>query len=181
MRLVFLGAPGAGKGTQAKILAEQWQITHISCGDILRRAIAEKTSLGIQAQVYVDVGELVPDILVIAIIRELFERPDIKQGWILDGFPRNLSQALALEELLQESGQPYDWVINFEVSTKILIQRMLARDRLDDSPITIRRRLQVYQHQSIPLIEYYHNFSCLKSIDGNLSVSDVTRSLQELL
>ena len=181
MPLIFLGAPGAGKGTQAEIIAKKWQIPHISTGDILREAIAGKTSLGIQAQAYVASGELVPDILVMALMRERFGQPDLKRGWILDGFPRSLSQAQALEQLLSLVRQPYPRVVYFEVSTETLVQRMLGRGRLDDNEATIRRRLEVYQAETSPLIDYYRRRHCLKVIDGNLPISEVTNRLQEAL
>ncbi len=124
MRLIFLGPPGAGKGTQAKILASQWQIPHISTGDILREAIQGKTSLGIQAATYVEAGELVPDLLIMAIMRERFGREDVEKGWILDGFPRTLAQANALDQLLQIMRQPYGQVVYFEVPSDILVKRL---------------------------------------------------------
>jgi adenylate kinase len=181
MRLIFLGAPGAGKGTQADIIAKQWQIPHISTGEILRQAISGKTSLGIQAQAYVEAGELVPNILIMAIVSERFEKPDLKQGWILDGFPRNLFQAEALELLLESLKQPLHQVIYFQVSTEILVARMLARGRLDDNEHTIRRRLQVYRQEMAPVVNFYQQRRCLTNIDGSLAVAEVTSSLARSL
>ena len=179
MRLIFLGPPGAGKGTQATALANQWQIPHISTGDILRRAVASQTPLGLQAQAFMDRGELVPDTLVMQLMRQRFGLPDTRQGWILDGFPRNLSQAHALDELLEIVGQPYNQVINFEVSTDILIERMLGRGRRDDKEETIRRRLEVYRGQTAPLIAFYQRRRCLTEIDGNLAVTQVNKVLHD--
>jgi adenylate kinase len=181
MHLIFLGAPGVGKGTQSEILAAQWQIPHISTGDILRTAIAGKTSLGIQARAHVEAGELVPDILVMALMRERFGQPDLQHGWILDGFPRNLSQAQALEQLLSITGQPYPQVIYFEVPPELLVQRMLARGRSDDLETTIRRRLDVYRTETEPLIDYYRRRRCLKVVDGRGAVAEVSHRLQEIL
>ena len=181
MQLIFLGAPGAGKGTQAKLLAQQEQIAHISTGDILREAIAGKTSLGIQAQAHVDAGELVPDILVMAIMRERLGQPDTERGWILDGFPRSVSQAQALDELLSILNQPHPQVVYFDVDSEVLVKRMLGRGRLDDNEETIRRRLEVYQAQTAPLIDFYQRRNCLKTVDGNLSVAEVTTSLHSEL
>lgn len=179
MRLIFLGPPGAGKGTQASTLAKQWEIPHISTGDILRQAIAGKTSLGIQAQAHVDAGELVPDILIMALMRERFGKADMQIGWILDGFPRNLSQALALEQLLSIMGQSHPQVVNFEVSFEVLVERMLQRGRQDDNEPTIRRRLEVYQSETSPLIAFYQRRRCLKTVDGNLPVAEVNHLLQQ--
>jgi adenylate kinase len=179
MQLIFLGPPGAGKGTQASTLAEQWEIPHISTGDILRQAIAGKTSLGIRAQAHVDAGELVPDILIMALMRERFGQSDLARGWILDGFPRNLSQAHALEELLLIMRQSHYQVVNFEVSAEVLVERMLQRGRQDDNEQTIRRRLEVYQAETSPLIAFYQRRRCLKTVDGNLSVPEVNRLLQQ--
>lgn len=181
MQFVFLGPPGAGKGTQASILAKRWQILHISTGDILRNAIASKTSLGLQAQTHVEAGELVPDSLVMALMRDRFGQPDIKQGWLLDGFPRTVSQAHALDELLAIVRQPHPTVIYFEVDIELLVERMLTRGRLDDTEETIRRRLDVYREDTIPLVDFYRKRNCLKAINGGLPVSEVAQTLQESL
>jgi adenylate kinase len=181
MQLIFLGPPGAGKGTQAQILAEQLQIAHISIGDLLREAIAGKTSLGIQAQAHVHAGELVPNILVMATIEERLDKPDIKRGWILDGFPRTISQALALDKLLLKMNQPSPKVIYFDVNPKMLVKWMLERGRSDDNEKTIRRRLEVYQTETAPLIDFYQRRHCLKTINGNLSVAEVTDCLHSEL
>lgn len=181
MQFIFLGPPGAGKGTQASVLAGRWQIPHISTGDILRAAIAGKTSLGLQTRTHVEAGELVPDVLVMALIRERFGEPDVKQGWILDGFPRTLAQAEALDELLSIVRQPHPQVIYFEVLTESLVARMLARGRQDDTEATIRRRLEVYREETAPLIDFYEKRESLIKIDGNLAMSQVTLTLQESL
>ena len=178
MRLIFLGPPGAGKGTQAKILANQWQIPHISTGDILREAIQGKTSLGIQAATYVEAGELVPDLLIMAIMRERFGREDVEKGWILDGFPRTLAQANALDQLLQIMRQPYGQVVYFEVPSDVLVKRLLERGRVDDTEETIGRRLEIYQEQTTPLIDFYQRRHCLKTIEGNLPVSEINQRLE---
>ena len=181
MRLIFLGAPGAGKGTQAANLAQTWQIPHISTGDILRQAVADRTPLGVKAKSFMDAGELVPDTLVIALIEERLGQPDAGTGWILDGFPRNLVQADSLNALLERLEQPCDRAVYFDVETEALVERMLARGRKDDNEETIRRRLQVYREQTTPLIDFYHQQGCLAQIDGNRSVEEVTISLNEAL
>ena len=181
MGLIFLGPPGAGKGTQAAMLARELNIPHISTGDILRGAIANKTALGIKAQTYLEVGELVPDDLIMKLIRERLARPDAAKGWILDGFPRNLSQAKALEHLLHILQQPHPQIINFNVATESLILRMLHRGRKDDNEKVIRRRLEVYQDKTTPLITFYKQHYCLIDIDGNLTLEVVNQSIKEKL
>lgn len=181
MHLIFLGPPGAGKGTQAAILSEGWQIPHISTGDILRTAIAGKTALGIQAQKHVEDGELVPDVLIMALMRERFGQPDIASGWLLDGFPRTVAQAHGLEELLSICKQPYPKVIYLEVTPDKLVERMLGRGRLDDTEAVIRRRLAVYRKETIPLVDFYRKRQRLVTIDGDGAPDDVTYLLQESL
>ena len=181
MRLILLGPPGAGKGTQATFFAEKLKIPHISTGEILRQAIARQTSFGIQAQSHLEAGELVPDALIMALMRERLAKQDALVGWVLDGFPRNLSQAQALENILQVLGQSYPVIINLNVDTESLIRRMLQRGRQDDTENTIRRRLEVYQEKTTPLINFYQKRHCLINIDGNLSVAEVTGSLKNAL
>jgi adenylate kinase len=179
-RLIFLGPPGAGKGTQAQRLAAMLNIPHISTGEILRNAIAQGTSLGQKAQSYVDKGELVPDELLLDLIRDRLNQPDAKNGWILDGFPRNVNQASFLETLLQELNQNCD-CINLEVPDEVLLERLLARGRKDDSPETIRRRLEIYHHDTAPLIDFYRNRSVLKSVNGSRTMEEVTDSLKQVV
>lgn len=179
--LIFLGAPGSGKGTQAQFLAELFQISHISTGEILRQAIAEQTPLGQKAQSYVDKGELVPDDLILDLIRERLSQADAQKGWILDGFPRNVPQAKFLDQLLQEINQSVDYIINLEVPDQAIIERLLLRGRKDDSEDTIRRRLEVYQEKTEPLIDYYRLQSKLYSINGNRFPEEVTASLKDLV
>lgn len=181
MRLILLGPPGAGKGTQAALLAERWQIPHISTGEILRQAVADGTPLGIKAKSYMDNGELVPDTLVIDLIEERLQQPDTKRGWILDGFPRNLPQADALGKLLDAISQPCDRALNFEVPTDVLVARMLERGRQDDNETTIRRRLEVYLEQTAPAIEFYRQHGCLTVVDGNHFVEEIQQHLQATL
>ncbi|MEM6521355.1 MAG: adenylate kinase [Cyanobacteria bacterium P01_D01_bin.71] len=181
MQFIFLGPPGAGKGTQASVLADRWQIPHISTGDILRSAIAGKTSLGLQARTHVEAGELVPNILIMALVRERFGEPDMQQGWLLDGFPRTLAQAQALDELLAIVRQPHPQAIYFEVSPENLVARMLDRGRQDDTDATIRRRLEIYQADTAPLIDFYAKRECLIKIDGNRPPDEVAQTLQASL
>lgn len=178
VRLIFLGAPGAGKGTQATILAEACGIPHISTGDILRQAIANHTPLGQKAQDYVNQGELVPDSLILDLIRERLQHTDTSNGWILDGFPRNVNQAEFLSALLIELNQDCDFAINLEVSDDSLIERLLARGRKDDNRETIHRRLEVYRHQTAPVIDYYNKQHRLKTVDGDRPMNAITEDLK---
>jgi adenylate kinase len=180
-RLIFLGPPGAGKGTQAMILASLKQIPHISTGEILRAAVAGQTDLGIKAKEYMDRGELVPDQLVIGLIRERLGESDAKAGWILDGYPRNVAQANSLLELIVALNQALDQVVNLDVPDEILVQRLLSRGRKDDTEEVIRRRLEVYREQTAPLIEYYDSNQNLTTIDGNRSLEEVTTALKEIV
>ena len=180
-RLIFLGAPGAGKGTQAQTLALHWHIPHISTGDILRGAMKERSPLGVKAQSYVDRGELVPDQLLLDIMEERLSQPDAQSGWILDGFPRNVNQASFLEQLLQKLTQDSVRAINLDVPDEVLVSRLLGRGRADDTEEVIRRRLEVYREQTLPLIDFYRDRQQLMLIDGNQPLEKVTADLQELL
>ncbi|HEY9834935.1 MAG TPA: adenylate kinase [Stenomitos sp.] len=178
-RLIFLGPPGAGKGTQAQLLAGLLAIPHISTGDILRSAIAQATPLGQKAQSYMEKGELVPDELLLDLVRDRLQQPDTQKGWILDGFPRNVSQATFLEKLLQELNQTFDYAVNLDVPDEILMARLLGRGRHDDNEQTVRKRLEVYRSETEPVIGFYQERASLKVIDGDRSVEEVTQSLQQ--
>ena len=179
-RLIFLGPPGAGKGTQAQILSENHQIPHISTGDILRTSVAQETSLGKQAKDYMDKGELVPNGLMLDLIKERLSDEDTANGWILDGFPRNVDQAAFLEELLTELGQNSDCVLNLEVPDEVLVERLLSRKRKDDNESTIRRRLEIYHQNTVPVIEFYQQRN-LKTIDGDRTMEEVTKLLSQAI
>lgn len=179
VRLILLGPPGSGKGTQAQTLADLWQVPHISTGDLLRAAVASQASLGIEAQSYMDRGELVPDRIVIAMIQERLSQPDARQGWILDGFPRNVAQADSLTGLLEVINQAYDCTVNLDVPDQVLIARMLGRGRQDDNETTIRRRLEVYREQTLPLIHFYRDRQRLLSINGDAEVADITAAIAQ--
>jgi adenylate kinase len=182
--VIFLGPPGAGKGTQAQLLAELFKIPHISTGEILRQAIATSTPLGKEAQEYVDKGKLVPDRLIEDLIRERLAQNDSLKGWILDGFPRNVQQAVFLDELLKELGRDSNhmvYVVNLEVPQEVLLQRLLERKRKDDTEEIIRDRLSVYREQTEPLIQFYSTRGSLYSIDGNRPPEQVTALLKEIV
>lgn len=180
-RLIFLGPPGAGKGTQAQIMAEHLHIPHISTGDILRQAMKEQTPLGIKAQSYVDNGDLVPDQLVQDLVEERLKQPDAQSGWILDGFPRKVSQAAFLEELLQKTGQGGEKVVNLDAPDAIVVSRLLARGRKDDNEAVIRHRLEVYRNETAPLIDYYRDRHKLLTVNGDQSQAEVTHALKTTL
>jgi adenylate kinase len=180
-RLIFLGPPGAGKGTQALVLASLKQIPHISTGEILRAAVAGQTTLGVKAKGYMDRGELVPDQLVIDLIRERLGELDADAGWILDGYPRNVAQADSLAALVAELSQALDRVVNLDVPDEVLVDRLLSRGRKDDNEEVIRRRLEVYREQTAPLIKYYEAHQNLTTIDGNRSLEEVTAALKEIV
>ena len=185
-RLIFLGAPGAGKGTQAKILADSKGIPHISTGDILRAAVKSQTLLGLKAKEHMDAGNLVPDALVIEMIRDRLQEPDANQGWILDGFPRNEAQAGFLEDLLKDIQQSCDRAINLDVEDEVVVKRLMERGlesgRSDDSnEATIRNRLQVYRDQTAPLIEFYQARNLLVTVNGDQKMDTVTAALQSAL
>lgn len=178
VRLIFLGPPGAGKGTQAQILADVCNIPHISTGEILRQSISEQTTLGKRAQGYVDNGELVPDSLILDLIRVRLHQSDAANGWILDGFPRNVSQAEFLNSLLSELNQNCNFALNLEVPDSVLVGRLLGRGRKDDNEVTISRRLEVYREQTAPVIDFYEKQGSLKSVDGNQTAEEVTGALK---
>lgn len=184
-RLIFLGAPGAGKGTQAQLLAGSAGIPHISTGDILRAEVKEQTELGLKAKSYMDKGELVPDALILDMIRGRLSQDDASQGWILDGFPRNVSQAEFLDRLLTEIGQSYDLAINLSVPQERLVERLLNRatiqNRPDDTEDVIRRRLVVYEEQTAPLLDYYQHKGVFQDVDGDRDLTAVTDQLEALV
>jgi adenylate kinase len=179
-RLIFLGPPGAGKGTQAQTLAQAHHIPHISTGDILRAAVAQQSDLGKKAQSYMDKGELVPDQLILDLVEERLNQPDVGKGWILDGFPRTVTQATFLDNLLSQIHQSCDHVINFEVPDEVLVARLLGRGRKDDTEEVIRHRLYVYHQQTAPLIDFYQGRKQLVSVDGNQPVEAVNEKLNQI-
>lgn len=179
-KLIFLGPPGAGKGTQGKIVADQHGIPHISTGDILREAISNQTPLGIKAKTYMDKGDLVPDDLILELISERLQAEDAKDGWVLDGFPRNVSQADFLSDLLEKLDQKCNGVINLDVPDQVLMKRLLGRGRKDDNEETIANRLHVYREQTAPLIDYYQQHHLLKTVNGNRQLEEVSQELEAI-
>lgn len=177
-RLIFLGPPGAGKGTQAKVLADFLQVPHISTGDILRQAITDQTALGVKAQEYMDKGDLVPDQLVQDMVEERLQKSDAQKGWILDGFPRTVSQAVFLGSLLDRIQGDSERVVNLDAPDEIVVSRLLGRGRKDDSEDVIRYRLNVYRRDTAPLIQYYGDRQKLLTVNGNQSQEEVTSALK---
>ncbi len=182
IKVVFLGPPGAGKGTQAQIIAEKYGVPHISTGDILRAAVKEGTELGKLAKSYMDKGELVPDDIIIGIIKERLSQSDVKEkGFILDGFPRTLAQAEALDRMLEELSMPLDRVIYLNVDDEEIVKRLLSRGRADDTEEVIRNRLKVYREQTAPLIDYYAEKCLLAEVYGVGDIDEITRKIEEIL
>lgn len=182
LRIVLFGAPGSGKGTQAKKLVEAHGIPQISTGDLLRAAVAAGNELGNRAKAAMDAGELVADEVVIGMIHERLNAPDAVDGFILDGFPRSLPQARALDELLESLERPLHRVIHLEVENEEIVQRLLARGRADDHEDTIRNRLQVFDRQTQPLIEYYQQQNKFVAVAGSGELDQIHARIEaELL
>jgi adenylate kinase len=191
LNLVLFGPPGAGKGTQAKLLTEARGLPQLSTGDMLRAAIAAGTELGRNAKAIMDRGDLVSDDIVIGIIAERLDRPDAANGAVFDGFPRTIAQAEALDRLLESRGQKIDCAIELKVNDEALIQRsenrvkeMLAAGqapRADDTPETLRNRLGVYYRNTAPLIAYYRNQGKLQTVDGMAPIMEVAKEVAAVL
>ncbi|PXY32198.1 adenylate kinase [Prauserella muralis] len=171
-RVVLVGPPGAGKGTQAAALSARLGVPHISTGDLFRAHVSEQTPLGQEAKRYLDSGDLVPDSVTNEMVRERLADPDAKRGFLLDGFPRNTKQAEVLGEMLAEAGMALDAVIELQVAEDVLVERLLARGRTDDTEEVIRRRQQVYRSETAPLLEYYGDI--LVTVDGVGDVDEVS-------
>ena len=205
MNIVLLGAPGAGKGTQAQRLAD-YGVAHISTGDLLRAAVKARSELGVQAKVYMDAGQLVPDRLVIGLVKERLGQDDARRGFILDGFPRNTDQAVALDAALEAAGVALDVALLVDVAPQVIVDRLSSRrtcrdcgytagaaadacprcggemyQRDDDRPETIKRRLDVYQGQTAPLAQYYDERGMLRRVDGDRPADEVYADVKELL
>ena len=212
MRLILLGPPGAGKGTQASSIVAEYGITHISTGDIFRHNIKNETELGKKVKSYLDKGQLVPDELTIDLVWDRLSKDDCKKGFLLDGFPRTINQAEALQKGLEERGLKLDKVINIDVDKNILVKRLSGRrvckncgetyhidnkptlkdgvcdkcsgeviQRSDDNEKTVLDRIEVYEKQTFPLIDFYKNLGLILTVDGTLSIEDVFSQIKESL
>jgi len=187
VNLVLFGPPGAGKGTQSKILTETRGLPQLSTGDMLRAAIAAGTPLGLASKALMDKGALVPDETVIGIIAERYDQPDCANGAVFDGFPRTIAQAEALDKMLAERGRKIDLVLELKVDDAALLARVESRIaaggplRADDTPETLKKRLEVYYNSTAPLLGYYRNQGKLKTLDGMAAIPEVTRQIDAAL
>lgn len=185
MRIVLLGAPGSGKGTQAALLKLRLKVPHISTGDLLRAAVAAGTPLGQKAKSVMESGALVSDDIVLGMLEERLGQSDTANGFILDGYPRNLCQAEALDVLLGRLGQPINFAVQLDVDEAVVLQRLAGRakveGRADDSPSSVKYRLHVYQEQTAPVIDYYHKDGRLKRVTGEGSVDQILERILALL
>lgn len=206
MKIVLLGAPGAGKGTQAQKLVEEFGVAHISTGDLLRAAVKAQSKLGKEAKSYMDAGKLVPDELVVNLVKERLGQDDAQTGFILDGFPRNTAQAVVLDAELKDMGIDLDAALLVDVKPEVIINRLSSRrtcrdcgytgtaevhtcprcggqmyQRDDDKPETVQKRLDTYREQTAPLVEYYAGHGILKEVDGDRPVDEVYADVKSLL
>ena len=185
MRMIFMGPPGAGKGTQAKLVADKYGIPAISTGDIFRANVSEGTELGKKAQEYMDAGEYVPDEVTNLMVRNRIDEEDARPGFLLDGYPRTLAQVAALDEMLSGSGHALDAVLELDVPTEEVVQRLLKRasieGRADDTEEVIRERMAVYTQETSPLSQTYDERGLLRKVDGTGDVDEVFTRLQQAL
>ena len=212
MKIVLLGPPGAGKGTQAKSISNRYSIPHISTGDIFRKNISENTPLGIEAKKHIDKGQLVPDEVTINMVKDRLQQDDCKNGYLLDGFPRTVNQAEALQEFLLERNEDIDTALLIEVPTTFILERMTGRrvcpscgasyhikfnpptiagkcdvcgsdiiQRKDDTEETVSERLDVYERQTQPLIDFYKERNLLSIVDGTKAINEVFEGIRDIL
>jgi len=181
MRIVFVGPPGAGKGTQAERMIDRYKMAHLSTGDMLRAARDAQTEVGKKADEYMSSGRLVPDEIIIGVIADRLKESDCETGYLLDGFPRTTAQAEALDGMLAEQGTPLNAVVELRVPDEELFRRLAGRGRADDTPDVIRQRLVAYSDQTKPLIDYYTKQDLLKSIDGMGDIDAIFSLIREEL
>jgi len=183
--ILLLGPQGAGKGTQGRLIAREHDVPHIATGDILRTAIAGGTELGRQAEPLLNSGQLVPDGIMIDLIRDRLARDDTEDGFVLDGFPRTATQAEALDEMLNQIDRPLGVVIEFQLPEQLAVERLLRRaeeeGRADDTPEAIRTRLALYNEQTAPLVEYYRSRGILVAVHANRTIEQVFDEIQDAL
>ncbi len=185
MRIILMGPPGAGKGTQAQVVAERYSIPAISTGDIFRKNVSEGTELGVQAQRFMDAGEYVPDELTNLMVRNRIDEPDADRGFLLDGYPRTLAQVEELDGMIKHTGHVLDAVVVLTVDKEELVQRLLQRaateGRADDTEDVVRRRYEVYDDQTAPLIDVYRDRGLMIEVDGMGEVDEVSQRIFDAL
>ncbi|MEG4866813.1 MULTISPECIES: adenylate kinase family protein [unclassified Microcoleus] len=181
MRVVILGGPGAGKGTQAELLCSNLSLPLLAVGDILREAIADETDLGKLAVSYVEKGELVPDTTMIQFFRRRLLLWDVFNGWVLEGYPRTAFQAEELDFLLSDLAQELDWAVWLKVPNEVLLSRSIERDRSDDEPEILHRRLDLFEERTIPILEYYEYRNKLLTINGDRSPEKVQQDILKMV
>ena len=187
MNFILFGPPGAGKGTQAKFLINKFKIIQISTGDILREEVKSKTDLGMSAKAIMDKGDLVPDEIILSIIEKRLSNSDCDNGFILDGFPRTLNQAIALEKILEKHEISIDKVIEINVKEEILLQRIISRaletnnNRADDNSDVLKNRIQIYNKDTKPVLKFYEDMGKLITVNGMLSIEEVSKEILKLL
>ena len=181
MHLVFFGPPGAGKGTQAQKIVADFGIPQISTGEILRAAVKNGTPLGKQAGPLMDAGKLVPDELVIGIVQERLKEADCNNGFLLDGFPRTIPQAVALDAALTKLGKRIEHVVSLEVPDAVIHERMKGRGRADDSPETVQKRLDVFREQTSPLKAHYEKAGLLRTINGVGTLEEIAAQIRKAI
>jgi len=185
MRLIFLGPPGVGKGTQANRVCESFDIIHLSTGDILRAEMAAKSDIGKKAKSYIDNGELVPDKVLLGIMKNRLKKDDVQKGYLLDGFPRTIPQAEGLVEIMENISHSLDGAISLKADEDELVQRLIKRGResrrSDDTPDVIRQRQKVYWQQTAPLLDFYRSKDLLKEVDGIGEIPEITDRILEVL
>ncbi|MBQ9873767.1 MAG: adenylate kinase [Thermoguttaceae bacterium] len=181
MKVVFVGPPGAGKGTQAENIVRDYKLLHLSTGDALRAAVKAQTPVGIKADEYMKAGALVPDDVVIGVVVDALEGDAAKGGCLLDGFPRTIPQAEALDKILAEKGSPLDVVLELAVPDEELFKRLASRGRADDDPEVIKKRLVAYHEQTEPLVGYYTKSGILRKIDGLGTIDEIYARIKSVL
>jgi adenylate kinase len=181
MRLILIGPPGAGKGTQAQRLVERLGVPHLSTGEMLRLAISQGTPVGMYAKKFIEAGQLVGDDTMVELVGQRLDQEDCTSGCLLDGFPRTVVQAEKLDEYLRQHGAPLDGVIEMKVDEEELVRRMIARGRSDDQPEVIRERMATYQRQTAPVSDYYRQRGLLESIDAMGTVDEVSARISAAL
>ena len=185
MNVLLLGPQGSGKGTQARLVAQDYGLPHIATGDMLRAAIAAGSELGQQVKPILDSGRLVPDDLMVELIQERLSEPDARDGFVLDGFPRTLAQAEALDDMLEEIGRELDVIMEFQLDEETAIERMLGRaaeeGRADDTPEVMRKRLELYREMTLPVVEHYRATGKLVGIHADRPIEDVYAEMQQAL